>query len=146
MKINMLLENDDPIINELNELGIETDPSSEYILTKRNKESNYIPAKNKEKSFYLNVKDIIYLESMGHKILIHTKDNTYYSMDTLKQMDNILDSTYFLRISNSVIIAINKISKIESLIFQKFILHMSNGDKVDVTRTYYYIFKERIGL
>lgn len=146
MKMNILLENNDPFVKELTKLGIETDPNSDYILMKRNKNSNYIPVKYEEKSFYLSTKDIIYIESMGHKILIHTDDKTYYSNDRLKQLEQIIDSSNFIRISNSVIVAINKINKIESLIFQKFILHMTNGDKVDVTRSYYYIFKEKLGL
>ena len=146
MKINILLDENDSFIKELHKLGIETDPNSEYILMKRNIKCNYIPVKFEEKSFYLNTKDIIYIESMGHKILIHTKDNIFYSTDRLKQLEQMLDSNEFIRVSNSFIIAINKISKIESLIFQKYILHMVNGDTVDVTRTYYYIFKEKLGL
>ena len=146
MKINILLDENDLIINELNELGIQSDPNSEYVLMKKNKGCNYIPVKYKEKSFYLKTQDIVYIESIGHKLIIHTKDSTFYSHDRLKQMEIMLDANEFIRVSNSFIISINKIVKIESLIFQKFILHMINGHKVDVTRTYYYIFKEKLGL
>ena len=61
MKINILLDENDSIIKELNKLGIETDPNSEYILIKRNIRCSYIPVKFEEKSFYLNTKDIIYV-------------------------------------------------------------------------------------
>ena len=146
MKINILLDENDSLMSELNKLGIQTDPNSEYVLIKKNKGCNYIPAKHEEKFFYLKTQDIVYIESIGHKLLIHTKDGIFSSNDRLKQMEIMLDPNEFIRVSNSFIISINKIVKIESLIFQKFILHMINGDKVDVTRTYYYIFKEKLGL
>jgi hypothetical protein len=29
---------------------------------------------------------------------------------------------------------------------QKFTLHLTNGSKVDVTRGYYYIFRDKLGI
>ena len=58
----------------------------------------------------------------------------------------MLDPDQFLRISNSVVIARNKVKSISPTLSMKFILTMQNGKKVDVTRSYYYIFKEYFGI
>ena len=83
---------------------------------------------------------------MGHDIIIHATDGTYNSAERLKALEQVLPADRFLRISNSAIVNLKKIKRIESSLLQKFILHLTNGSKVDVTRSYYYIFRERIGI
>jgi len=46
----------------------------------------------------------------------------------------------------TVIIAKANVKQIATTLSMKFILTMSNGKKVDVTRNYYYIFKESFGI
>ena len=58
----------------------------------------------------------------------------------------ILDSEQFMRISNSVIIARNSVRKIKPTLGAKFILTLKNGATVDVTRSYYYIFRDAYGI
>ena len=78
--------------------------------------------------------------------MLHTKDGVYVTKERLKTLERMLDPDDFLRVSNSSIVSIKNIRRIEASILQKFILHMSNGDKVDVTRSYYYIFKDRFNI
>ena len=77
-----------------------------------------------------------------HSVEVHTRDKTYQAMDRLYKIVNLLDPNKFLRISNSVVINTDKVKKITSTLSMKFILTMSDGKSVDVTRSYYYIFKE----
>lgn len=51
-----------------------------------------------------------------------------------------------MRISNSVVIAKDKVTSISPTFSMKFVLTMANGQKVDVTRSYYYLFKESFGI
>ena len=137
MKLKVLLDPSDSIFEELERLGIKVDDNSEYILTKRNMNLNYIPARREEQTFYLPVKEIIYIESLKQEVVIHAADGEYGTRDRLKQLEKMLDSDEFLRISNS---------KIEALMSQKFLLYLTDGNKVDVTRSYYYIFKDRFNI
>ena len=66
--------------------------------------------------------------------------------ERLKNLAVILDPKVFIRISNSVIISVNHIENIRPAFTQKFVITMKNGAKVDVTRSYYYVFKEFIGI
>ena len=146
MKLKVMLSSDDPIMEELRKLNIEIDDRSEYILTRREMDLNYLPAKNDEQTFYISIDDIIFIESLGHDVMLHTKDGVYVTKERLKTLERMLDPDDFLRVSNSSIVSIKNIRRIEASILQKFILHMSNGDKVDVTRSYYYIFKDRFNI
>ncbi|MBQ9907854.1 MAG: LytTR family transcriptional regulator [Oscillospiraceae bacterium] len=66
--------------------------------------------------------------------------------DPLRRLDEMLDPQEFIRVSNSAIISINHIKSIRPSLSQKFVLTMSDGARVDVTRSYYYIFKDTLGI
>ncbi len=146
MNIKLMLDPEDPMRKSLEELGIRDDPDSVYVLTRVGGDVNYIAGRREDQQFYIDVKEIIFIESMGHDVLIHATDGIYNSGDRLKALEQVLPADRFLRVSNSSIINLKKIKRIESSIMQKFILHMTNGSKVDVTRSYYYIFRDRIGI
>ncbi|WP_034448489.1 LytTR family DNA-binding domain-containing protein [Butyrivibrio sp. AE2032] len=146
MNIKLMLDPDDPMRASLQNMGITDDPESEYLLIRRGSGVNYIAGKKEDQQFYLDVKDICFIESMGHDIIIHTTDGTYNSGERLKALEQVLPADRFLRVSNSAIVNLKKIKRIESSLLQKFILHLTNGSKVDVTRSYYYIFRDRIGI
>ena len=146
VNIKFLLDPDDPMRKNLESLGIHDDPDSQYQLTRRGGGVNYIPGRKDDQQFFIDVNDILFIESMGHDIFIHANDGTYNSSDRLKALEQVLPSDRFLRVSNSAIVNLKKIKRIESSLLQKFILHMTCGAKVDVTRSYYYIFRDRIGI
>ena len=70
----------------------------------------------------------------------------YHATDRLYKICSLLDPEQFIRISNSVVIAKDKVQRIAPSLFMKFILTMSDGTNVDVTRSYYYIFKEHFNI
>lgn len=146
MDIRMMLDPDDRMRKELEELGINDDPDSQYEIRRRDKEIRYLPGRKEEQQFFISVDDICFIESMGHTVLIHSADGIYTTTERLKSLEVILDQNKFIRVSNSAIVNLKKVKRIESSIMQKFILHMSNGKKVDVTRSYYYIFRDRLGI
>ena len=92
------------------------------------------------------VEDIVLIEAFGHSLEVHSKSNSYQLTERLYKVLDMLDPNQFLRISNSVVIARNKVKSISPTLSMKFILTMINGKKVDVTRSYYYIFKEYFGI
>ena len=145
MKIRIKLEADDPFRKELENIGIEDDPNADYVLTKRVDITNYIKVKE-DQQYYISDDDILYIESMGHDILVHTDNEVYHSGSRLKQWEADLDGEDFLRISNSCIISLRAIKRIKTSVFQKFSVELVNGEVVDVTRSYYYIFKEKVGI
>lgn len=128
--------------------GIEIDENSDLILSENSRFIDNILVKDikKNERIYLSTNDIVSIESFGHSVEVYTQDSAYQIPERLYKIANQLDPAKFLRISNSVIIARDKIKIINPTLSMKFILTMSNGRKVDVTRSYYYIFKDFLGI
>lgn len=60
----------------------------------------------------LNQKEILYLESQGHTIFVHTMNQTLQITDTLKRLETKLDSSFY-RCNHSFIINMNHVNAIE---------------------------------
>ncbi len=132
----------------LTQCGLEIDDNAEFTLSENNQYLDRLLVKDtlSEERIFLSVDDIILIEAFGHTIEVHTTNKSYQVSDRLYKILDMLDPDKFLRISNSVIIARNKVKSISPTLSMKFILTMQNGKKVDVTRSYYYIFKEYFGI
>ena len=132
----------------LSEHGIEIDDNADLQLTESSRYIDNLIVKDKKtaEQVFLSVDEIISLESYGHYVEVYTQGNTYQSKERLYKIGNLLDPDKFLRISNSVIVAKDKIKRISPTLFMKFILTMNDGRDLVVTRSYYYFFKETFGI
>lgn len=132
----------------LEQCGFEIDDDADFVLSECNRFIDTLAVRNtvSNERVLLPVKDIIYIETYGHTVEVHTSEKSYPAFDRLYKIYSMLDPNKFLRISNSVVIAKDKVKQIGTTLSMKFILTMTNGKKVDVTRNYYYIFKESFGI
>ena len=128
--------------------GFEIDDEADLVLSERNHFIDALIVRNtaSNERVFLPIKDIVYIETYGHTVEVHTDESSYQAFDRLYKIYGMLDPSSFLRISNSVVIAKAKVKQISTTLSMKFILTMSNGEKVDVTRSYYHIFKESFGI
>ena len=128
--------------------GIEIDEDSDLTLSESGKSPGRLLVRDAASGELvpLPVDDIVYIEAFGHEMEVHTRQRSYRLTERLYKLLDTLGPERFLRISNSVIIAKDKISSISPTLSMKFVLTMQNGKKVDVTRSYYYIFKDSIGI
>jgi len=136
------------IERELVSKGFVIDEDADLILTEKDLFVNHLIVRSNSDNERVRIAtdEIIVVESFGHDIVIHTKQDKFKAGERLYQLERLLNPEQFLRISNSVIIARNKIKRITPTLSSKFILTMSNGQTVDVTRSYYGIFKDRLGI
>lgn len=134
------------IQNELQALGIEIDDHADFILTEKDSFISYLNVKDKNGKSKIPVEEILYIEAFGKEVDVHTQTGVYQTTERLYQLNAMLDPTVFLRISNSVIIAKNKIKKITPRFSMRFTLLMQDGKCVDVTRSYYQIFKDELDI
>lgn len=89
----------------------------------------------------IQINDIIYFEAIKDYVYAYTDKHQYLIKEKLYQIASKFPDS-FLRVNKSYVVNIQKIRKIKPVINRKFILKMSNDVKIDVTRTYYLIFKE----
>ncbi len=150
MKLKLAVSNEryEAIKIELSECGIEIDDNADLVLSESNKfvDNLFVKDMLSNKRVALPVADIVFIETFGHVVEVHTQGKTYQALDRLYKISNLLDPDKFLRVSNSVVIGRDKVKQIAPTLSMKFILTMSNDREVDVTRSYYYIFKEYFGI
>ena len=128
--------------------GFEVDDDADLVLSECNRFIDTLMVRDtaSNEKVFLPIGDIVYIETYGHTVEVHTDKKTYQAFDRLYKIYSMLDPSSFLRISNSVVIAKDKVKQISTTLSLKVILTMSNGKKVDVTRNYYFIFKESFGI
>ena len=148
MKIKLSVNDDlyPVLLKKLTEAGFEINDDAELILSENKENADYIACKKDGEIHHINPADIVFIESMGHDVFIHTNKETFKSADRLWQFEKSLNPEVFLRISNSVIINTKEVKGIKVALSQKFVVTLSEGSKVDVTRSYYYIFKNKFGI
>ena len=129
------------------ECGFEIDDEADLVLYEIGRYVRHLPVRDSRNDrVMIDVKDVYLIEAFGHNIEIHAGEGHYRSSDSLTRLESRLDPKSFLRISNSVIINVSKVKKILPTLSMKFVLTMENGTRVDVTRKYYYVFKDHFDI
>lgn len=148
VKLSVSQEHYEEIKAALLEHGIEIDENADLVLSESSRYIDHLIVKDLKTAerVCLSVNEIISIEAFGHSVEVYTQDGSYQSKERLYKIENLLDPDKFLRVSNSVIIARDKIKKISPTLSMKFILTMNDGRNIVVTRSYYYIFRESFGI
>lgn len=132
---------------ELLEHGIEIDDGSELELIERQGQTEYLNVKNEVGDrLKIRVDEIVFIESFGRNMDVHTEKEVYRASERMYILEKELAGRGFIRVSNSCIVARKKIKRIKPSITMKYVLEMTDSSLVDVTRGYYYSFKEKIGV
>lgn len=146
LRLNVRSEVYDRIAAELTELGIELAYDAELMLSEVNRYADYLSGKREGEVYHIAASKVVWIESLGHDVIIHAEGEEYRTADRLWQLEKSLDPKEFLRISNSVIVARGAIQKIRASLSSKFVLTLTDGAEVTVTRSYYPIFKAQLGI
>ena len=134
------------LLEELQALGIDICEDADLTLTDSLGEqgfADFLSVRDSEQNTVrIATADILFIEAYGHDVEFHCDGQVYFSRDPLYRIMNVLNENEFVRVSNSVIISRKHVKKIRSSYSMKFVLTMTDGTLIDVTRTYYYAFKE----
>ncbi len=146
IKLRLNKTTQESIQGELIEKNIEISEESKLILTEENYIGDTLECRDEEGIVIVNTENICYMESVGHDVYVYADNMQYKTRLRIYQLEKFLPPDQFIRISNSIIIKKNSIRHIKPALSCKFYLTLINGDVVDVTRTYYYKFKEFYGI
>ncbi|MET0463678.1 MAG: LytTR family DNA-binding domain-containing protein [Chitinophagaceae bacterium] len=75
--------------------------------------ADYIFVKSEYKMVKIELKDILYLESLRDYVAIHTTSGKILTLQSLRSFEETLDSGKFMRIHKSYIISVDKIGSVE---------------------------------
>lgn len=99
---------------------------------------DFIFVREEKKNYKVTIQDILYLESTGDYVKVHTKNKTYLVYQTLLNFEKQLDPDHFIRIHKSFIIPFHRIDLIEGNTVK------ISGQSVPVGVTYKKVFFEAL--
>lgn len=144
IKINIDESLEEKIIN------IHTNKVDEEIenilkLLESNKLKNFIGIKD-NKRYLIEKQDIIRFYANDKKVYLTTKNEEFIVKYRLYELEEILNPKEFIRISNSEIMAIKEIKKINLNYYGSIELETKNGLNTFISRSYLKNFKKTLGL
>ena len=99
-----------------------------------------------ERIILLTQPNIVYLESSEGKCTIKTLEQEFKVNETLVVLEKRLNMDQFLRVHRSFVVNLDHITEIEPWFNSTYNLHLKDGSKVPVSRTYVKELKQFIGL
>lgn len=118
---------------------------ADLVLKELNSSIDIIVGKYHDRYELIPYHAIVYVESFGYDVICHTLEKEYEIKEKLYEIEGLFEDKGFIRINKSCIINKWQIKEIRPSFNMKFILIMKNHHKLEVTRSYYYKFKEFIG-
>ncbi|MBO4775403.1 MAG: LytTR family transcriptional regulator DNA-binding domain-containing protein, partial [Lachnospiraceae bacterium] len=97
-------------------------------------------------TYIVSLDEILYAESVDKKTFIYTDEKVLSTDKRLYELENILDKRDFFRCSKSVIININKVTRLKPEITRNILATLSNGEVVVISRRYAAELKKLLGI
>jgi two-component system LytT family response regulator len=93
-----------------------------------------LPVSDGEKTLFVPVDDIDYLEAEGNYVAIHACGRSYLVRDTLSSMEARLDPARFVRIHRSRVVAVDRVRSVEALFHGEYRLTLDGGVQLTSSR------------
>ena len=86
--------------------------------------------------FEVPVMDLFYAESVDERVFLYTASDSYEIRIKLYELEDLLKSKSFLRISKSMIVNLMKISSVRPALNGRFSAVLKNGEEIIISRKY----------
>ncbi len=86
--------------------------------------------------FEVPVMDLFYAESVDERVFLYTASDSYEIRMKLYELEDLLKSKSFLRISKSMIVNLMKISSVRPALNGRFSAVLKNGEEMIISRKY----------
>ena len=86
--------------------------------------------------FEVPVMDLFYAESVDERVFLYTASDSYEIRMKLYELEDLLKSKSFLRISKSMIVNLMKISSVRPALNGRFSAALKNGEEIIISRKY----------
>ena len=90
--------------------------------------------------------DIYYVEAVNNKTFLYGETRVYESKLKLYELEEMLQTNDFLRVSKSLVINLNKLKSFAPTFSGRLEAVMANGERVTISRQYVGVLKERLGV
>lgn len=97
-----------------------------------------------DRQFEVAISDIYYIESVDNKTFIYTGNKVFETKQKLYELEELLRSKRFLRISKSTLLNLMKISSIKPALNGRFMAVLHSGEETVISRKYVPDFKKAL--
>lgn len=99
--------------------------------------SNYIAVKDVGETTRIPVKEVVWVDAAGDYMCVHCSDGeTHILRKTMKQLEQELDPSRFIRVHRSVIVNSTEVSKVLTLTSGEYVIQLTNKHEIRVSRSY----------
>lgn len=92
--------------------------------------------------YEIPILDVLYIESVDNRTFLYTQDQTYEAKQRIYELEEVLKSRHFIRISKSSIVNLLKIQSIRPALNGRFSAILCNGEEIIISRKYVAEFKK----
>ena len=105
-----------------------------------------IMASENGSSYNVAIEEILYIESVDKKTFLYTTGHVLQTEKRLYELEELLDEKTFFRCSKSVIVNLNRITKLKPEVTRSILATLTNGEVIVISRRYVRALKTLIGL
>lgn len=95
-----------------------------------------LPGVSEAKRYEIAVADICYIESVDGKTFLYTRDGIYETAYRVYELEEMLKTKHFLRISKPMLVNLMKIRSIQPAFNGRFTAVLNSGEKIIISRNY----------
>ncbi|MFO7969667.1 MAG: LytTR family DNA-binding domain-containing protein [Bacillota bacterium] len=104
-----------------------------------------IIAKKAQKNYTIELKHILYFDTVDNKTFAYTEDDIYDVQQRLYQLEDRLENTPFLRVNKHTILNVKKIKTFHSTINGRMEAKLLNEERIKISRRYVPDLKDKLG-
>lgn len=105
-----------------------------------------LQATSEGNTYNVQLDEILYIESVDKKTFLYTTGHVLQTEKRLYELEELLDEKTFFRASKSVIVNLDKITKLKPEVTRNILATLTNGEVIVISRRNVKALKELIGL
>ena len=105
-----------------------------------------LQATSEGNTYNVQIDEILYIESVDKKTFLYTTGHVLQTEKRLYELEELLDEKTFFRASKSVIVNLNKITKLTPEVTRNILAMLTNGEVIVISRRNVKALKELIGV
>ena len=94
--------------------------------------------------YFLSLNEIYYFEAVNNHVFAYTEKEVYEVSYKLQDINNLFCKTFFVQISRTIILNIDKINRVSTLVNGRILAVLNNKEKQIITRAYATEFKNKL--
>ncbi len=108
--------------------------------------SDCVTAFDESGALFIPYRDIFRIYSNDKKVFAETAEGTFVLKTRLYELENILDSRVFMRISNSEIINLRQVKRMDTSLMGTICVSMKNGTQTYASRRYVALIRKKLDI